>query len=202
MIIKRYAVIWISRMRKKGADGKDTEEYKYKRVQKIRQVFIDSIEENEESPKAVLSYVGKNIMEMNFEELQDLAAAKDLSAIPLYKVNSLAHARRVAWSEYARKVLKSVGNEYVWTHSTFNPNSHEPIIVDGSIRTSDEHVATIEETLDRENLSMQGKARNAVTDTAQTRLTLAQLKTIADGKNIGYHNSIGFDQLYKKIYGK
>lgn len=209
MIIKRYAPIWIGRQRKKDAAGQEIDEPKYKRVQKVRQVFIDSIEDNDDNPDASLSYVGKNIMDMNFEELQDLAAANDLSGVPLYKVNSLAHARRVAWSEYARKVLKAVGEEYGWTNQAFNPNKHEPIIADGVIRISGDHVATIEETIDRENLSMkegldnQGKLKVMpnVTDPSRSRLTLPQLKAIADEKKIGYHKSIGYDQLYTKIYG-
>ena len=92
MAIKRYARIWVSQ--EKNKDG----EPKYKHIANIRQVFVDSIEDNEENPKAVLSYVGKNIMEMNFEELQDLAAANDLNGVPLYKTGSLVTARRIAFS--------------------------------------------------------------------------------------------------------
>lgn len=201
MIIKRYAQIWIGRAKKKDAAGNDTEEPKYKRVQKVRQVFIDSIEDNDDQPNAVLSYVGKDIMDMNMEELQDFAAANDLSAVPLYRVGSLTHSRRVAWSEYARKVLDAVGPEFMWTNEAFKPNQHEPIIADGVIRRYGGHVATTEETLDRENLAMQGKAKANVTDPSRSRLTIEQLRAIADEKKIGYHKSIGYDQLYKKVYG-
>lgn len=201
MVIRRYALVWVQKARKKGLDGKELpEEGKYKRVQRIRQVFIDSIDDNEPENDGVLSYVGKNIMEMNFEEIQDLASANDLSGVPLYKVGSLQQARRVAWSEYARKVLKAVGEEYIWTNQSFNPSKHEPIIADGVIRLASDHVATIEESLDRENLVMQGKAKQNVTDPTRSKLTLDQLKAIADERKIGYHKSIGYDALYKKIY--
>lgn len=206
MIIKRYARIWIGQATK-TVNG--AEEPKYKRVQKVREVFIDSIEENDENPDAVLSYIGKNIMEMNFEELQDLASAKDLSAVPLYKTGSLTHARRVAFSEYAIKVLgydetepKTKVKVYDFRATGFNPAKFPSIHADGEIRRSGEHVADIEETIDRERLALQGKAPAVVPDTSKSRLNLDQLKAIADGKNIKYHASIGYDALYKKIYAK
>lgn len=201
MIIRRYAVIWVGQARKKGADGKPTEEAKYKRVTRMRQVYIDSIEDNEDNPTAVLSYVGKNVMQMNFEELQDFAAANDLSGVPLYKVNSLAHARRVAWSEYARKVLKYVGPEFMWTNEEFNPHQHEPIIADDKIRMSGIHVASIDETLDREATRRSVKPEEQPADASTgSRLTFDQLKAIADEKKISFHKGISFDALYKKVY--
>ncbi len=145
---------------------------------------------------------------MNAEEIQDFAAANDLSAVPLYKVGSLVHARRVAWSEYARKVLKLTGDEYVWTNKGFNPNKHEPIIADAVIRISGDHVASIEETIDRENLSMregldaQGKPKIKVNinDASESKLTLPMLKKIADDKGVPYNVNIGYDALYRKLY--
>ena len=200
MVIRRYAMIWIAQARKMD-NGKPTDEAKYKRVTKVRQVFIDSIEENDENPDAVLSYVGKNVMDMNFEELQDFAAANDLSAIPLYKSASLQHARRVAWSEAARKILGWVGPEFMWTDQHFKPNQHEPIIADAQIRRTGGHVADIEETIDREALAVSGKAKATVSDPTQSRLSLDQLRAIADEKKVQYHKSIGYEQLYQKIYG-
>lgn len=202
MIIRRYAVIWIKQAKKLNPDGTETDEPRYQHIQKMRQVFIDSMDENDEEPNAVLSYVGKNIMEMNFEELQDLAAAKDLSAVPLYRTGSLVHARRVAWSEYVKKVLKAVGPEFDYSNQAFNPSKHEPVFADGEVRRATEHVADIEETIDRENLALQGKAKANVTDASQSHLTLPQLKALADSKKIGYHASIGYDALYKKLYGQ
>lgn len=209
MIIRRYAKIWIGQARKKDAHGNVIDEPKYKRVEKVRQVFIDSIEDNED-PEAILSYVNKNVMDMNAEELQDFAAANDLSGIPLFKVNSLAHARRVAWSEYCIKVLKledyspedkeQKQNLYDFRTNGFNPNKYEPVIADAEIRTHDGYVATIEETIDRENIAMQGKAKAVVNDTSKSRLSLQQLKDIADSKGIKYNPNIGYEQLYKRIY--
>jgi hypothetical protein len=200
MVVRRYAIIWIGRA-KKTVNG--AEEPKYKRVMKVRQVFIDSIEENDDAPNAVLSYVGKDIMEMNFEELQDFAAANDLSGVPLYKTCSLQHARRVAWSEAARKIHGMVGPEYMWTNQAFKPAQHEPITADAIVRRAGGHVADIEETIDRANLELQGKGKFTANDPQanDSKLSLDQLKAIADDKKVKYHPTIGYKQLYDKIYG-
>lgn len=198
MIIKRYAPIWVGQ----ALDGDD--EPKYKRVQRIRQVFIDSVEEDEDLAGKTLSYVGKEIMEMNYEELQDLAAANDLAAVPLYKTGSLTHARRVAFAEYASHVLgwtepnaKGIEGPIDWRKEGYNPAKYEKIKADGEIRRSGDAPADIEESIDREALVLKGKAK--VTDTG-SRLTLAQLKAIADTKKIPYNANIGYDALHKKIY--
>jgi|GEM_PF-4975414 len=209
MIIRRYAAIWIARVQKKGPDGKELDEGKYKRVQKVRQVFIDSIDDNDENPDAQLSYVGKNILDMNFEELQDLAAANDLSQVPLYKVNSLQHARRVAWSEYAIKVLGLVEwldpkasrkqNIYDFRTTGFNPNKHAAIEADGFIRMNGKKREDIEEIIksvvDKELKQGEGTSE-------RSRITLDQLKQLADSKGVEYHKTIGYDQLYAKVYPK
>lgn len=208
MVIRRYGIIWIGRA-KKMVSGQPTDEGKYKRVMKVRQVFIDSIEENEENPNAVLSYVGKDVMDMNFEELQDFAAANDLSGVPLYKTCSLQHARRVAWSEAARKIHGLVGPEYMWTNQLFKPAQHEPIVADAQVRRAGGHVADIEETIDREALALKQKTKEETAavrkvsgDASNTdsKLSLDQLKAIADEKKVKYHPTIGYKQLYDKIY--
>lgn len=207
MIIKRYARIWVSQAT--DSDG----EPKYKTVKRIRQVFIDEVEEADDLAGKQLSYVGKDIMEMNYEELQDLASAKDLSAIPLYKSSQLTHARRVAFAEYGAKVLgwtehvinpktgKPEEMPISWAREGFNPKNFEKIVVDGDIRRSEEHVSDIEETLDRENLKdleKRGKIKSAVKD--GSRLTMDQLKAIAKEKSITFNSNISFDKLYAKVY--
>lgn len=211
MIIRRYAAIWIGRTQKKGPDGQTLDEGKYKRVQKVRQVFIDSIEDNEENPDAVLSYVGKDIMEMNFEELQDLAAANDLSQIPLYKVNSLQHARRVAWSEWAIKINgwiewvdpKAVKKQNVYDFRTqgFNPSKHPTIVADGLIRLRGEVAASIEETIEQEANEALGNRQSAPQQGSKPHMSLDQLRKVADSKKIVYHKTMGFNQLFQKVYG-
>jgi len=207
-IRKRYARIWVSKAMKK-----DGEEKKYKTVMKIRTVHIDDVDEAEDLQGKVLSYVGKDIMQMNAEELQDLAAAKDLTAIPLYKQGDLAHARRVAFAEYAAKILgwtehvinpktgKSEEMPISWQREGFNPKNYEPILADEAIRRSDEHVADIEETLDRENLNDLAKRGKAPSTPKEgRRLSMDQLKAIAKEKGITFNGNISYEKLYSRIY--
>lgn len=206
MAIRRYARIWVSQARK------EDKEPKYKHISNIRQVFIDSIEDNEENPKAILSYVGKDIMEMNFEELQDLAAANDLSGIPLYKTGSLTTARRIAFSEYAIKVLEL--EEYaptdkkekfnLYDHRTlgFNPKRFEPIVADEEIRRHDTHRLSLEDGIEVEAKAVKRKGgKEVIEESKDGRLTFDQLKAIATQRNIPFNKGIGYDVLHKKVYG-
>lgn len=223
MVIRRYAKIWVQQAKK--ADGDKV----YKAVQRVRQVFIDSIDNNEgiiivkdkntgedvevNAAEMQLSYVGKSVMEMNFEELQDFAAANDLAGVPLYKTGSLTHAKRVAFSEYAIKVLQleeylpsdkdEKQNLYDYRVMAFNPNRFEPIIADGKIRRQGNSVSDIEETIDREALALNGKAKVPTQEARKgSQLTMEQLKAIALQRNINFHKSIGYEALHNKIYGK
>lgn len=207
MAIKRYARIWIGK--EKDKDGQP----KYKHIAAIRQVFVDSVEDNEESPNDQLSYVGKDIMEMNFEELQDLAAANDLNGIPLYKTGSLVTARRIAFSEYAIKVLEleeyapadkqEKFNLYDHRTSGFNPKRFEPIIADAKIRRHDSHRMSLEDSIQEEAQPVRRKGGKTVdADGKQSRMTFEQLKAVAMQRNINFNKGISFDVLYKKVYGK
>lgn len=205
MAIKRYARIWLSQAKNK--DG----EPKFKHIANIRQVFVDSIEDNEEKPNAVLSYVGKDIMEMNFEELQDLAAANDLNGVPLYKTGSLVTARRIAFSEYAIKVLQleeysiedkaEKFNLYDHRTSGFNPKKFEPVIADELIRRQDAHKMSIEEGIEAEMKPVRRKGGKDVEPSTKSRMTFEQLKSVAVQRNIAFNKGISYDVLYKKVYG-
>lgn len=204
MVIRRYARIWITQ-----ATNPKTGEARYKRVQRLREVFIDSIEDSTLLEGKTLSYVGKDIMDMNYEELQDLAAAKDLAAVPLYKTGSLMQARRVAFAEYASKVLgltepneRGIEGPIDWRKEGFNPAKYQPIIADGSIRRSGDVPMNIEESIDRELLNANTRKPAGKKDESAmpSRLTIDQLKSIAQTKNIQYHPNIGYDALYKRIY--
>ena len=207
MAIRRYARIWIPQVKKDNGDSK------YLHVSNIRQVSVDSIEDNEDNPNAVLSYVGKDILEMSFEDLQDLAAANDLSGIPLYKIGSLFTARRMAWSEYAIKVLqleeyaptdkKEKFNLYDHRSPGFNPKRFEPIIADGEIRRHDKDRQSLEEGIESVSEPVRRKGGKPVeVESKGSRMTLAQLKMIAKQRNVAFNPAIGYDVLFKRVYGK
>lgn len=206
MVIKRYAKIWIGHAKKKDANGNETDEPKYKRVQRVREVHIDNVDEAPELSGSRLSYVGKSIMDMNYEEIQDLAAANDLAAVPLYKTGSLVYARRVAFAVYASQVLgweeknaKGIMGPIDWRATGYNPTKYPAIIADEEIRRSVEVGSDVEEVLNQESNAKAG-APTAPKAEVATRLTLDQLKAIAKEKNIPFNANIGFDNLYKKIY--
>lgn len=205
MAIKRYAKIWVSQAKDKDGNAK------YKHIDRIRQVFIDSIEDNEDEPDAVLSYVGKDIMEMNYEELQDFAAANDLMGVPLYKTGSLATARRIAFSEYAIKVLqleeyavadkKEKFNLYDHRTTGFNPKRFEPIIADSEIRRFDAVGADIEDGIEKEFQPVKRQGGKPVEE-KKSSMTFAQLKAIATQRGIDFNKGISYENLHKKVYGK
>jgi hypothetical protein len=88
-----------------------------------------------------------------------------------------------------------------WSREGFNPKNFESIKADGEIRRSDDHVADIEETLDRENLNdaiKSGKVKAVVKEGG--RLSMDQLKAIAKDKGISFNGNISYDKLYARIY--
>lgn len=207
MAIRRYARIWISQAKDKEGNPK------FKYISNIRQVFVDSIEDNDDNPNDVLSYVGKDIMEMNFEELQDLATANDLAGIPLYRTGSLATARRIAFSEYAIKVLqleeyapldtKEKFNLYDHRSPGFNPKKFETIFADEEIRRFDQHRVGLEEGAEKEFKTVRRKGGKDVDeDASDSRMTFTQLKKIAEQRSVPFNKGISYENLYKKVYGK
>jgi hypothetical protein len=189
MVIKRYAKMFVSRELK--ADG---ETPKHKRISKMREVFIDSVDEVESTTP--LSYVGKNILEMDAEEIQDFAAANDLAAVPLYKVGSVASARRIAYAEYANNVL-GMEPKLQWKETGFNPAQLPPIVATEDVQQSTAHVALVEESIDLEQLILNKQAKPGQT----SQLTMDQLKAIAKHKKIEHHPNIGYKALYDRVYG-
>lgn len=159
MIIRRYAKIWVTNAKNEKGDPK------YGRIQRIREVYVDNMEVIEVDERH-FSYIGKNILEMNAEELQDLAAAKDLAGIPLYKTGSLVIQRRIAYAEYADKLLGVQVDDprdvqkpphqrrkvpINWRHEGFNPTKLAEIRADGSIERSQIKVMSLDESLEYEN---------------------------------------------------
>lgn len=167
-ILHRYLPMWISR----------DDKYKDRYVRR-RQLFIDNVEEVEHE----FSYVGKDIREMNAEEIQDLATAKDLRTVPLWKTGSLISARAVAYAEYSTKVL---GEKLDHREEGFNIKHLPAIIADGDSRRDFEKKITNEEA--------------AIREFSGSHLTLNDLKEIAKTKSIRFHPSIGYDALYSKVF--
>jgi len=203
----RYALPWVKSAVYTTGEKKGEKIYK-ERIEDMRQVFIDTIEEVEGIP----SYIGKNIKELTFEEYQDLATAKDLRRIPLPKEISgvdLREMRSMAYMDYASTVLgmddspKLDEKRPLPVEQRINPGiagynfaKLPDIVLEGGVRVDTRKKVTNEELLE-----LEANTTN-LTEKPGSNLTLEDLKTLAKQKNIPFHPNIKFDALYEKLYGQ
>jgi len=184
----RYAAKWI-----KEAVNSNGEKLYPERLEKLRQCFIDDVQET----TGTLSFVGKNIKELSNDEIQDLATSKDLREIPL--PNGGFSNRDVlirAYAAYSKKILKK---EIKYQEETFNFAKLPPLILTGEGRTETMRTFSNEEILDLE--AKQGKPTEyGKRDDPKSRFTIEELKEIADGKNYEYAEDVDFDTLYKALF--
>lgn len=181
----RYAVMWINESK-----NKDGDKLYPQRVDAIRQVFVDDIKEANSN----FSYIGKDIKEMSYRELQDLATAKDLRKVQLPKELSgisLREMRQAAYVAYSENVLKE---EIDVNAEGFNYMKLPALVIDGGVCRDASNTFTNDEIIDQEQ-------KNKDTGSSKENYTLKDLKKMADNKNVPYHNSIGFDALYIKLFG-
>lgn len=196
---RRYASEWV----REATDDKDKKTYP-QRIDHMRQVFIDDMEEVEHD----FSFIGKDIKKLSYEELQDLATAKDLRTIPLPKKISgvdIREMRTKAYLEYSSKVVgvfidvnvpeaehaSKQGDRLVFDFAKLPPLTVES----GEARIDTSKKMTNEEILAAEQKAMD------IHDTPKDKLTLDDLKAIAKEKGIKHHHMLGFDKLYALLYG-
>lgn len=174
-IRKRYSRMWIM-------NGKFSD-----RLKSVRECFVDDMQEVD----ADFSFVGKDIRTLTQEEMQDLATAKDLRAIPLYKKTSEREMRTIAYAAYSEQVLKE---KILYKEVGFNLMKQPPIIVnDSAWRKDTTKKMSIEESLDAEAAELGGLKK--------TSLTRVELEQLAKQQNVQYHPNISDDKLYARIYG-
>jgi len=181
---RRYAATWISGMR-----TKDDKKVYPERIDSVRQVFLDDIVETEHN----FSYVGKDIREMSFDEIQDLGTAKDLREAPLPKNvsgMSLREAREKTYLAYSKVILRNPINHHL---EGYNFAKLPKIIVDGDIREETSGKITNDDIIAQEQKISQG--------TTKTALSMDDLKKIAADRGIEVHHRTGFDTLHAQIFG-
>jgi hypothetical protein len=187
----RYALPWV-----KGATDPKTGDKLYpERIEDMRQVFIDDIKEIE--LKEPMSFMGKDIKEMTFEECQDLATFKDLRTIPLPKELSgvsLREMRVMAYAAYSDAFHGTNLNKDK-DQEGFNYASLPALVVEGASRRDPTIKLTNEEVLAQEEKKMD------IASTAKSNMTIDELRKTAKAKNIAFTPTMGFDDLYNKIYG-
>lgn len=180
----RYASKWVKDTMKDGEPAYPD------RINKMREVFIDDKKVVE--TKGELSFVGKDIKELNMDQLQDLATAKDLRLIPVPKLGDLRNSRVLAYVAYSDKIL---GKEIKHQLEGFNFFKLPSVLLDGESRSEGAQKITNEEIIEAEMKS------TSTSDDPRARFTLDELKKLAAEKKVSYHPSIGFDALYSKLYG-
>lgn len=183
----RYARKWVRDAKK--ADG----EPRYPdRIHKMRQVHIDDVQ----ATKGTLSFVGKNIKDLSIDEMQDLAVSKDLRGVPLPEEGMSRRDVLVrCYAAYSDKVLKK---EVKINEPDFNFMKLPAILLDSAFRTEKSQKFTNEEIIGREQ--QQTITNYGEREDAEKRISLAELKTLADGKNIAYSDMVTHKELYAKIF--
>ena len=183
-IQRRYAMAWI-----KAAVDKSGKKIYTERVNRVRTVYFDNFEDK----MGTLSYIGKDIKVMTFEELQDLATAKDLRFIPAVK-EDMRVARIRAYATYSERVLKKTLD---WQAAAFAEGfAKMPELI-----VSDADALEVEQTISNDEMIENEMSSTSTSDDPRTRFTMAELKKLANEKNIPYDQDIGFDDMYKKLYG-
>lgn len=176
MIRKRYAPMWIT----------ESKEYS-SRVLSVRECYIDVFEKAEHE----FSFVGKKIEELTYGELQDLATAKGLRAIPQYKKGGLRQAQSVAYMEYANKIM---GQDVDNKKKGYNFMKLPTIVVSGEL------VANIANTFSNDEIIQREMESNDARAGAKATTTRSDLEKTAFEKGITYHPNISDEKLYARIY--
>lgn len=165
----RYVGRWI----------KDNPEYKAV-VRHLRSVFVDDVQEIDHD----FSFVGKDVREMSFDELQDLAVYKDLRLIPSER-GDLREARAKAYADYMDKIN---GNKLNYKAEGFNVMAMPALVVDGESRRELPKKADIERVIQEES--------------GGDVITFDALKKMADMKGIKYDGRASYDSLYQKVFSE
>jgi hypothetical protein len=186
----RFARKWVKEAVDKNGDLRYPE-----RINKLRQVHIDNIKQ----AFGTYSFIGKNIKELNVDEMQELAVAKDLRFIPLPEDGlDLRDMRVRSYVAYSEKVLRKT---IKWQAEDFNFAKLPALILDGNLRCEEGLKISNEEIIEREANNSK-PTEYGQKDNPADRFTLAELKSIADEKNIEYDQSLSDDDLFRALYSK
>tara|TARA_R110000851_G_scaffold246062_1_gene398770 strand:- start:11461 stop:12177 length:717 start_codon:yes stop_codon:yes gene_type:complete len=195
----RYASEWVR-------DAMDGDKKLYpQRIDIMRQVFIDDIEEIEHD----FDYVGKDIKKMTYEDLQDLATVKDLRVIPLPKKISgvdIREMRTKAYLEYSAKVngrvIDTNNPEPEFSSKVGDRLQFDfakcPAIIVGD---AESRVETSQKITNDDILNAEMKNRDLSDKSLKTSLSMDEMKAMAKEKGITHHWNIGEDKLYSLLFG-
>lgn len=171
------------------------ERYAENRFHKLRQTHIDDVK----TVEAEMSFIGKNLKELDDKELQDLATAKDLRSIPLPKRQSgmsIRDMRVRAYIAYKEKILKQPVSREDREDIERDFAKLPAIIIDAAVRTDKSAKVSNEEIIEGEQKS------NSMEDDPSKRFTLDDLMKLADQKKIPYDKNMDKEKLFKFLYEK
>ncbi|MFA5116368.1 MAG: hypothetical protein WC486_03710 [Candidatus Omnitrophota bacterium] len=155
------------------------------RFEMFRSVYIDKVEKVDGKP----SVVGKNIKELSWEELQELACYKNLRLIPAYRGTDLRYAREVAYAEYSKHIL---GKEIDREAKGYNFAELPDLFVDGSEKKAVSPKQQTNEEAIKEEQDNSGPG-------ADKTFTLAELKQIAKDKGIKLPANVSYEKAFKLV---
>lgn len=71
--------------------------------------WVDDVKKDDKEP----NFVGKNLKELDWDEIQEVAIAYDLTKVPLYRTCSLREARVAVYKEYCNNVKnRNIANDF------------------------------------------------------------------------------------------
>jgi len=159
-------------------------------VSTVRTCALDGIEEVDGRP----SYLGKNIKEMEWGELQDLAVATNLLEIPHSQILSKREAREKAYKVYSREVL----GKDVEFDDKGDRHSEYSYLKLPALFAGDVDPVEIEAKKTNDQILKEEGENKAV---PQHSFSLKELKLVAKERSVTYPPNIGVDALYKKVFG-
>lgn len=172
-MINRYVPMWLR---------EDKEGYP-DRVNRVREVFVEDYAEAD----AEFSFVGKDVRDMDYNELQDFAVAKGLRDVPLYKVGARSHQREVAYVSYLTNVQKSPPDDQ------FNLRDALPLIADAKLHA----IPKPKYDPDKAVLKEEGGEMDVSAD-----MSLEELRKIAKGMGLSVKANASKKTVLQMIQGK
>lgn len=157
------------------------------RFEMMRTVYIDKVERVQSVP----AIIGKNIKELSWEELQELAVLKNLRHIPPYRSTDLRSAREVSYLEYSEHIL---GNKINVSEKNYNYADLPALIIDGGgKKASNPKLKTNEDAISHEQ-----ESKETISDSEDT-FTLDELKKLAKKKGIKLPANVSYDRAYEIV---
>ena len=182
---------YVTKALKAAVDKKGNPKYPT-RVEKIRQVHVDDVQPT----KGTLSFLGKDIKELNIDEMQDLATSKDLRFIPL--PGSGLSKRDMSIRTYVAYSDKILGKKIEYQEEGFNFAKLPSIILDSAGRSETSGKISNEEMIQQEQAAP--PTDYGQRDNPKDRFTLDELKSIAATKDIRHGDDVKFDELYNVLF--